>query len=175
MVGWNASMGIFGGFLEDSWLIVFVVRDAVIISFMDTLTSFLAGVTIFSILGNLAYESGRDVSDVVDGGPGLAFISYPDAIAKFQAVPQLFAVLFFLMLATLGVGSAVSLTCAVVTVICDEFPGWRRGVVTVVICVVNFAVGVIYLTPVGFPFTFSTQLINQSKDSFECMAFFRLI
>ena len=50
--------------------------------------SLSAGVTIFSILGNLAYETGKDVSEVATGGPGLAFISYPDAIAKFSVVPQ---------------------------------------------------------------------------------------
>ena len=55
---------------------------------MDTFTSFLAGITIFSILGNLAHESGKNVSDVVSAGTGLAFVSYPDAIAKFQYVPQ---------------------------------------------------------------------------------------
>lgn len=55
---------------------------------MDTFTSFLAGITIFSILGNLAHESGKNVSDVVSAGTGLAFVSYPDAIAKFEYVPQ---------------------------------------------------------------------------------------
>lgn len=61
-----------------------------IISIMDTFTSFLAGITVFSILGNLAHETGVNVSDVVSGGPGLAFISYPDAIAKFDFVPQVY-------------------------------------------------------------------------------------
>jgi len=60
---------------------------------MDTFTSFLAGVTIFSILGNLAHETGKNVEDVVDGGPGLAFISYPDAIAKFDIAPQVILLL----------------------------------------------------------------------------------
>lgn len=55
---------------------------------MDTFTSFLAGITIFSILGNLAHESGKNVSEVVSAGTGLAFVSYPDAIAKFDIVPQ---------------------------------------------------------------------------------------
>ena len=32
--------------------------------------------------------------------------SYPSALAKFDVVPQLFSVLFFLMLVTLGLGSA---------------------------------------------------------------------
>lgn len=59
-----------------------------IISLMDTLTSFLGGITIFAILGNLAAESGKEVSEVVSAGTGLAFVSYPDAIAKFEYVPQ---------------------------------------------------------------------------------------
>lgn len=59
-----------------------------IISFMDTATSFLGGVTIFAILGNLAHESGKNVTEVVTVRTGLAFVSYPDAIAKFQYVPQ---------------------------------------------------------------------------------------
>lgn len=49
----------------------------------------LSGVITFGILGNLAYESNTDdIRSVVKGGPGLAFISYPDAVAKFQRAPQ---------------------------------------------------------------------------------------
>ena len=55
---------------------------------MDTFTSILAGVTIFSILGNLAYESGKEIDKVVTAGVGLAFISYPETIARFDVVPQ---------------------------------------------------------------------------------------
>lgn len=55
---------------------------------MDTGTSLLAGTIIFGILGNLAHKMNVKVSDVVkSGGTGLAFISYPEAIAKFDAVP----------------------------------------------------------------------------------------
>jgi solute carrier family 6 amino acid transporter-like protein 5/7/9/14 len=60
-----------------------------IVTTLDTFTSLLAGCTIFAILGNLIYEMGvDDIRTVVNGGPGLAFVSYPDAIAKFDAVPQ---------------------------------------------------------------------------------------
>lgn len=59
-----------------------------VVTTLDTFTSLLAGSTIFGILGNLAYELDVDVSDVINsGGTGLAFISYPEAIAKFQHVP----------------------------------------------------------------------------------------
>jgi hypothetical protein len=70
-------------------LIYLYSRDAMIVTTLDTITSLLAGCTIFSILGNLIYEMGaEDIKSVVKGGPGLAFVSYPDAIAKFDAVPQ---------------------------------------------------------------------------------------
>ena len=59
-----------------------------------------------TVLGNLANELNVPIEEVIKSGQGLAFISYPTAIAKFDYVPQLFAVLFFLMLFTLGLGSA---------------------------------------------------------------------
>ncbi|KAF4521704.1 hypothetical protein B566_EDAN013002 [Ephemera danica] len=126
-----------------------VHRDALIVTTMDTFTSLLAGFTVFAILGNLAYERGVDISNVVQGGPGLAFVSYPETIAKFDAVPQLFSVLFFLMLYTLGIGSAISLVGAVITVYCDQFPTHRRWIVTLVICISGFLIGLVYVTPGG--------------------------
>jgi len=124
-------------------------RDAVIISFADTFTSLLAGFVIFSILGNLAEELGVDVSKVVDSGPGLAFVSYPTALAKFQHLPQLFSVLFFLMLITLGLGSATGLTSSVISIICDLRPDWNKTKVTGAVCVGGFLIGLVYVTPGG--------------------------
>ena len=58
--------------------------------------------------GNLAHELNVEVDEVVKSGTGLAFISYPTAIGKFEWMPQLFSVLFFLMLITLGLGMYVA-------------------------------------------------------------------
>jgi len=127
-----------------------VFRDATIISITDTFTSVLAGLTIFSILGYLADELGVDVKDVLKGsGSSLAFVSYPDVLARFTFAPQLFATLFFLMLFTLGIGSASALTGCVVTIICDQFPLWRKWMVTLVVCVLGFLMGLFYVTPQG--------------------------
>jgi len=68
--------------------VIYVNRDAWVISFMDTFTSLLASCTIFAVLGYLSHESGLPIKDVAKGGPGLAFVSYPEAIAKFDWVPQ---------------------------------------------------------------------------------------
>ncbi|CAL8123743.1 unnamed protein product [Orchesella dallaii] len=126
-----------------------IYKDAFIISMMDTFTSLLAGFTIFAILGSLATQLDVDITVVAKSGPGLAFISYPDAISKFDWVPQLFAVLFFMMLFTLGVGSATSLAGGIITIFCDQFPSIARWKVTTVICVIGFFSGLIYVTPGG--------------------------
>ena len=62
-------------------------RDALIISFADTFTSLLAGTVIFSILGHLAHELDMPVEKVVKSGAGLAFVSYPEVLAKFDFAP----------------------------------------------------------------------------------------
>jgi solute carrier family 6 amino acid transporter-like protein 5/7/9/14 len=132
-----------------------IYKDSIIVSIMDTCTSVLAGFITFAILGNLAYELSEqtgtkvEVQDVVQGGTALAFVSYPDAIAKMNWVPQLFAVLFFMMLFTLGVGSATADAGAIASIFCDRYPWMKRWVVTGVLCIFGFGVGLIYVTPGG--------------------------
>lgn len=63
---------------------------------------------------------------------------------------QLFAVLFFLMLITLAIGSAAGLAGCVITILCDDFPKIKRWVITAVVSVASFFVGLIYVTPVFF-------------------------
>ena len=71
------------------------------------------------------------------------------AIAKFDYVPQLFAVLFFLMLFTLGLGSATGLISAVVAIIADNKPNWNKTYVVAVVCIAGFLIGLVYITPVS--------------------------
>lgn len=61
-----------------------------IVTTLDTFTSLISGITIFGVLGNLAYELNYDdISNVLgSGGTSLAFVSYPDAIAKTPFLPQ---------------------------------------------------------------------------------------
>ncbi|KAH8323332.1 hypothetical protein KR067_005258 [Drosophila pandora] len=127
-----------------------VHRDAVIVTSLDTVTSLLAGFTIFGILGHLAHEIGTDdIGTVVKGGAGLAFISYPDAIAKFKSLPQIFSVLFFLMLFVLGIGSNIAMTSCSVTAIRDRFPNFKQWQCSLLIAVVSFIIGLLYITPGG--------------------------
>ncbi|ETN63077.1 sodium-dependent nutrient amino acid transporter 8 [Anopheles darlingi] len=127
-----------------------VYRDATIVTSIDTFTSLLAGCTIFGILGHLAHVTGSsDVGNVVKSDAGLAFISYPEAIAKFEVLPQAFSVLFFLMLFVLGIGSNVAMTSCVMTVIKDQFPRVRNWQAAITIAVCGVLLGSIYVTPGG--------------------------
>uniref|UniRef100_A0A182W2B8 Transporter n=1 Tax=Anopheles minimus TaxID=112268 RepID=A0A182W2B8_9DIPT len=127
-----------------------VYRDATIVTSIDTFTSLLAGCTIFGILGHLAHVTGKtDVGNVVKSDAGLAFISYPEAIAKFEVLPQAFSVLFFLMLFVLGIGSNVAMTSCVMTVIKDQFPKVRNWQAASIIAVCGVLLGSIYVTPGG--------------------------
>jgi len=109
----------------------------------------LAGVITFSILGHLAHELELPVSEVVKSGAGLAFISYPEVIATFEYVPQLYAVLFFLLLVTLGLGSASGLINTCITILKDDFPSLSKTAVSDMACLLGFCDGVVYTTPGG--------------------------
>ena len=125
-----------------------VYKDATIISVADTFTSLLAGLITFSILGHLAHELDVPVAKVVKSGAGLAFISYPEVISKFEFAPQFFAVIFFLMLITLGLGSATGLintTINTVSVMFGLGNGWSAALVSLV----GLGAGVVYTTPGG--------------------------
>ncbi|XP_030768073.1 sodium-dependent nutrient amino acid transporter 1-like [Sitophilus oryzae] len=125
-------------------------RDALVVTTLDTFTSLLSGSTIFGILGNLAYEMNRHPSEVISGGgTGLAFISYPDAIAKFNVVPWLFAILFFFMLFVLGIGSLAALQSCANTVIQDAFPNFKAWMISAGTAISMFLIGLMYVTPGG--------------------------
>ncbi|XP_076240764.1 sodium-dependent nutrient amino acid transporter 1 [Calliopsis andreniformis] len=127
-----------------------VLRDCTLVTSMDLLTSLMAGTTIFGILGNLAHESGKeDISTVVRAGTGLAFISYPEALSKFTVVPQLFSVLFFLMLFVLGIGTTVAFTAVIASIIKDRFPRFQDWKVGGAVSIAGFLIGIIYCTRGG--------------------------
>ncbi|XP_060802920.1 sodium-dependent nutrient amino acid transporter 1 [Amyelois transitella] len=128
-----------------------VYRDSMIVTTLDTFTSLISGITIFGIMGNLAHQlNEEDIRNVIGaGGSSLAFISYPDAIAQSPFVPQLFSVLFFLMMGVLGVGSGVALLSTVNTILLDAFPNVRTIYMSSLACTVGFLVGLVYVTPGG--------------------------
>lgn len=118
------------------------VKDVMIVSLTNTFTSVYAGFAIFSMLGFLAKQQGVPVSEVATEGPGLAFVAYPEAILLLP-LPQLWSVLFFIMLVTLGMGSQFAGIEAIDTMILDKWPHLRRKqwMITLIICLCCLVLG----------------------------------
>ncbi|XP_046785923.1 sodium-dependent serotonin transporter isoform X2 [Gallus gallus] len=97
-------------------------QDALVTSTVNCLTSFVSGFVIFTVLGYMAEMRNEDVSEVAkDMGPSLLFITYAEAIANMPA-STFFAIIFFLMLLTLGLDSTFAGLEGVITGVLDEFP-----------------------------------------------------
>ncbi|KAK7024560.1 hypothetical protein SK128_016326 [Halocaridina rubra] len=100
-------------------------RDAILIPVLNCATSIFAGFVVFSVLGFMSVRTGVPIYEVNAAGPGLAFITYPEALSLMPLAP-LWSVLFFLMLFFLGIGSIFVQCEAMVVSIVDEFPYLRR-------------------------------------------------
>ncbi|VDO56492.1 unnamed protein product [Schistosoma margrebowiei] len=96
-------------------------RDAMITSFINCATSFVSGFVVFSVLGYMCFRMGKTMEDVANEGPGLVFIAYPEAIATL-AGSTFWAIIFMLMLITLGLDSTFGGLEAIITAIMDSVP-----------------------------------------------------
>lgn len=133
-------------------------RDAILIAFANCGTSIFAGFVIFSIIGFMAKQAALPVDEVIKGGPGLAFIAYPEAVTQMP-VPQLWSFLFFGMLITLGLDSQFTMTETITTAIMDQYPNLRshKGKVVIFASIIGFILGLTMCTRGGI---FMFELIN---------------
>ncbi|XP_034958426.1 sodium- and chloride-dependent neutral and basic amino acid transporter B(0+) [Zootoca vivipara] len=125
--------------------------DAIFVCVINCLTSVFAGFAIFSILGHMAHEAGKKVSEVVDSGFDLAFVAYPEALSKLPVAP-LWSFLFFFMLLLLGLDSQFATVETLTTTIQDVYPKLMKKMripVTLGLCTVLFLLGLVCVTQAG--------------------------
>ncbi|XP_055899303.1 sodium- and chloride-dependent glycine transporter 1-like isoform X3 [Biomphalaria glabrata] len=139
-------------------------KDSLIVGVGNVCTSIYAGFVIFSIVGYLAKELETPIDTVVDEGPGLAFIVFPDVVTRLP-IPPLWSFLFFFMLITLGMGSEFALLETVMTAVQDTYPPLRQKKVFVVlgVCVFGFLGGLVVCTEGGM---YVLQLMDTYSASF---------
>ncbi len=120
-------------------------NNAAIIALGDLATSFVAGLAVFGTLGALAFTQGTAVEEVIDAGPGLAFVSFPYALAQLPDGVAAFSFIFFIALLTLGIDSAFSIVEAVQAAVNDNKKKWWRGAWTLpTVCGVGFVLSILY-------------------------------
>ncbi|KAG1679900.1 Sodium- and chloride-dependent glycine transporter 2 [Nymphon striatum] len=129
--------------------------DALVTAIVNSLTSLYAGFAIFSILGFLADDAQVDVKDVATDGSGLVFMAYPQALSRMPLSP-VWAVMFFIMLLTLGIGSLFGPVEVVMTAIQDLFPALRKRYKILLVAVVSvlYIFGLCMVTDIG-PYIFT--------------------
>lgn len=117
---------------------------------MNYCTAFYAGLAVFAILGFLAHTINTEVSEVVTSGPGLSFITFPEAILLMPA-SQVWAILFFLMMIVLGLGSTFAMVHMLTTTILDQWPRLRKNEwkVTIGVALTGFILGIPQTCPGG--------------------------
>ncbi|XP_075993675.1 sodium- and chloride-dependent betaine transporter-like [Genypterus blacodes] len=150
-------------------------KDCLWLCLLNSATSFVAGFAVFSVLGFMAHQHGITVDKVVDSGPGLAFIVYPQATATMP-LPQFWTVCFFLMLLLLAVDTHFVLVECVVTSVSDLFPRFlrapgKREIFVFIICLSCFLLQLILVTQGGI---YIFQLIDYYGSSRICHYFMAL-
>lgn len=128
-------------------------RDALLISIVDALTSIFSGFVVFAIMGYMAEIQQKDITDpaIATDGPGLVFIVYPAALATLPQ-PQMWSVIFFLMLITLGLDSQFGQVEAVSSSLIEQFPRQLekyKELVVLGVCVLLFLLGLPCMTQGG--------------------------
>ena len=77
------------------------------------------------------------MKDIVQSGPALAFVAYPEAISKMPT-PPLWSFLFFCMLLTLGLDSMFTYTETLTTAIIDQFGLTKKKSYVVIVRLVSY-------------------------------------
>uniref|UniRef100_A0A8C1UFQ8 Transporter n=1 Tax=Cyprinus carpio TaxID=7962 RepID=A0A8C1UFQ8_CYPCA len=158
-LGSLTALGSYNKFNNDCY------KDCFRLCLLNSSTSFIAGFAIFSMLGFMAQEQGVDIADVVESGPGLAFIAYPRAVSMMP-LPQLWAVCFFLMILMLGLDTQFVSLEALIMSVSDLYPTLirrrhRREILLLLVCSVCFLIGLLMVTPGGL-------YVFQIYDHFSC-------
>ncbi|KAF2903440.1 hypothetical protein ILUMI_02746 [Ignelater luminosus] len=125
--------------------------DSAIVCLVNYFTSILCAVVIFNILGALSSEMGVPATDVINQGPGIVFITYPEALSRVPG-SHFWCISFFLMLFSVAIGTQIAIMETVMTVVYDEFYNAKpfRWLINLLICCCLFMLGIILCTSNGY-------------------------
>ncbi|XP_060068612.1 sodium- and chloride-dependent glycine transporter 2-like [Ylistrum balloti] len=125
-------------------------RDSIILTILGEGTSIYGGFVVFAVIGYMAHDANLPIATVVKSGPGLGFAVYPEALAKLP-LPNLWAVLFFLMLLCVALDSQFACVEMVIAAAMNHFQSLRKKQLVMTICVsmALFLLGLFFCTQAG--------------------------
>lgn len=124
-----------------------ITNNAFMTVFINCGFSILAGIMIFSVLGYMAQEQGKPLTEVVSAGVGLAFVTIPAAI-NLLPIPYILGPLFFLALVVAGLSSHISILEAVTSAVIDKL-GWSRKKAANIVIGSGFVISMAFATNGG--------------------------
>ncbi|WAR11375.1 SC6A8-like protein [Mya arenaria] len=132
--------------LEDLGTIQWHLAVALVVAWLVIFLCLMKGI---KSVGKVVYVTAL-LPYVLLTGPGLALVIYPEAFTKLP-VPQLWAVLFFVMLLSLGIDSQFGVFETLSSGLMDTFPRLRKRkvLVTACLCVVLMLLDLPYTTGAG--------------------------
>ncbi len=125
-----------------------IIQDSFYTGLINDSFSLMVGFGVFGVVGYLAHIKGVPIDQLKLSGPGLAFITFPEAISQMKFIPTVFGVIFFLSLVIAGLSSTISLIEAFIASYTDKFGGSRKKIITT-ITVVGFLGGMVFTTKSG--------------------------
>ncbi|CAD5208007.1 unnamed protein product [Bursaphelenchus xylophilus] len=166
-VSYSLSVG-FGGILSLASYNVKThncYRDAFLVTVADAIMSLFGGTAVFSVLGFMSHQLDLPISEVVQSGTGLAFVAYPEALARMPW-SGLWSFLFFVMIWILGVSTQFGYGEVLVTALSDQFPFVARHKfpTAIVGCFTLFCCGLVMCTRSGIYFF---NIFNDYSSSFS--------
>lgn len=126
------------------------------------LTCILAGFVVFAYMGSLSKTTGLKMEDVVQSGQGLVYVVYPFAATTLGAAP-LWAIMFFIMMLALGMGTMMASVETLTTSLEDFFPYLKKtpkikAITLAIICFIYFLAGLLLCAQTG---TYWIELLDE--------------
>ena len=134
--------------------------SGLVVGFANSSFEVLAGIGIFAVLGFMAVATNVPVQDVAKGGPGLAFVAFPQIINTMGDGGIIIGVLFFGSLFAAGLTSMASIIQVPISAVKDKF-GWSHKKAVTVVGGVSTVISVIL---------FSTKSALTFVDIFDYFA-----
>ncbi|XP_025410954.1 sodium- and chloride-dependent GABA transporter 2-like isoform X2 [Sipha flava] len=170
-VGTLPALGSFNQFHHNCY------RDAVLTCVINTLTSIIPSLITFSILGFIATFQGSTVNDVVESGPGLVFITYPQVVLQLPGA-RIWAIIFFVMLAMIGIDSEFCNVESFITGLTDKWSKYlhaKRKTFTMSVCMGMFVLSSSMVTNGGMYIFQLMDMYSASGISLLWVCFFQTV
>jgi neurotransmitter:Na+ symporter, NSS family len=129
-----------------------IVTNSCITVFANASFDFLAGLCVFSTLGYACFASGLPIDKVIQAGPGIAFVAFPNAINLMPGGPAVRAIIgfvFFFCLIIAGISSSISMVEAFASAYLDKYKKASRDKVVRNICIGGLLGSLLFATGAG--------------------------